>query len=234
MGFRQPKLIPPISPSKFLMGLRITPIVLRLLILNIAVYVLLNMHVLDMFGLSSEQIYTQYFVLHKAEGIFPRAESFPFLPLQILTSFFTHGGLLHIFLNMWALINFGSIMEMVMGPRRFFAFYMFCGIVGGLITAFLDPDFHPVVGASGAIMGVMTAFGMYFPDQRLTFLIPIPITMSARNWMLTFGGISLLFVLMNAFHFGSSITGGISHFGHLAGMVAAVLFFYMGIGKYVK
>lgn len=217
-------------------NINITPIVFRIVVLNVIVFLALNLGFLGYFGFDTDTIFGNFFVLHKSDLLLPRNTAYygAFLPVQLITAFFSHSGFFHIFFNMWALINFGAMMEMVMGQKRFFAFYMFCGIVGAIFTAFIDPSDIPVVGASGAIMGVMTGFGLFFPDQKMTFLMPFPITMSAKNWMLTLGGISALFVVLGAFNIAPSITGGISHFGHLAGMIAALIFFYSGIGKYIS
>lgn len=227
------------------MNMKITPIVLRLLIANIAVFVILQISGMDTLN-------DEYFVLHKTNLLglrpvttvdfvdyftvndVPLVPANAFKPVQILTSFFNHGGLWHIFFNMWALVNFGSVIEMVFGPRRFLAFYLFCGLVGGLITALLDPSPIPVVGASGAIFGLMVAFAIFFPHNKLTFMVPIPLTFEARTWMMIFGGISTLFVILGFVRPENGITGGISHFGHLAGMIAALIFFYSGIGKRIS
>lgn len=148
-----------------------------------------------------------------------------FRPLQIITHFFSHSlsDFFHIIFNMFVLFSFGPILEMVMGAKRFLAFYLFCGVVGGILLALLDPSIAPVVGASGAIFGVMVAFAMYFPKQKLNIMF-IPIGFEARKLVPALGAISLVFVVLQ--YFGVDAGGSISHFGHLAGMVAAVLFFY--------
>lgn len=148
-----------------------------------------------------------------------------FKPLQIITHFFSHSldSLFHIIFNMFVLFSFGPILETVMGAKRFLAFYLFCGVVGGILVAVLDPSIIPVVGASGAIFGVMVAFAMYFPKQKLNIMF-IPIGFEARKFIPAIGVISLVFVVLD--YFGVDAGGGISHFGHLAGMIAAVLFFY--------
>ena len=213
------------------MQLNITPIVLRLVIVNVVVYLLLDLGLLQILGIENiAAIKNQFFVLHKSDMIIPRAyDAGNFLPIQLVTSFFTHGGFLHIFFNMWVLISFGSIIEMVLGAKRFLAFYLFCGVVGSALTAILDPSPIPVVGASGAIFGVMVAFAIFFPNQKITFFMPFPITMKSRIWMMVIGGLSALLVTLSALDIAPGITGGISHFGHLAGMISAIIFFYSGI-----
>lgn len=249
----------------------ITPIVKNLLLLNIVIFIGLQ--------IASQQsnlayIYSDYFSLHKpansiarttveidgepyfvpaglkltngteltrknAQDIVDSSEALQkefqgasflkadqFKPLQIITHFFSHSltSIFHIVFNMFVLFSFGPILETVMGPKRFLAFYLFCGVLGGILIALLDPSVMPVVGASGAIFGVMVAFAMYFPKQKLNIMF-IPIGFEARKFIPAIGVISLVFVVLD--YFGVDAGGGISHFGHLAGMVAAVLFFYL-------
>lgn len=211
----------------------ITPIVLRLLILNILVFLVLAGGPFFMTASTYNEI-AQYFILFKTNLFFNKEEASYFLPIQIVTHFFAHKTILHIVFNMWALISFGSVIEMVFGPKRFLAFYLFCGVVSGLLVTLFDPTPNPVLGASGAILGLMTAFGIYFPEQKLTFFVPIPITLSARNWIYALGGFSLLMVILDFTNPTKHYGGNISHFGHLAGMVAAFIFFYTGIGNKIK
>ncbi len=208
----------------------ITPIVLRLVIANVLVFLVLalgeNFIDADMYNNISH-----YLILFKSNLIIHRNIPDYFLPIQVVTSFFAHKTLLHIVFNMWALINFGAIIERVFGAKRFLTFYLFCGVVGSTLVALFDPTPNPVLGASGAIFGLMTAFGIYFPEQKMTFFVPIPITLSARNWVYAFGGFSLLMVIWNFVSPEGYMGGNISHFGHLSGMVAALIFFYSGIGS---
>jgi len=135
---------------------------------------------------------------------------------QLVTYMFLHGGLWHILFNMWALWLFGHALERVWGMRRFFAYYFFTGIGAGLtvvaISLLIEPARLSVtIGASGAIYGLLLAFGMLFPNQPLyLFLIPVPIP--AKYAVL----------LLGAFAFVASITGiqpGISNIGHLGGLL---------------
>lgn len=149
-----------------------------------------------------------------------------FHPVQIVTHFFTHSktSLFHIIFNMFVLASFGPIVEMVIGSQRFLRFYLFCGVVGGIMIALLDPSPTPVVGASGAIFGVMVAFAMFFPREKLQIMF-IPIGFEARKFIPAIGIISAVLVVLQ--YFGINVGGSISHFGHLAGMVAAGLYFYV-------
>lgn len=211
----------------------ITPIVSRLVIANILVFIILGFGG----GFMSSDLYKEvahYFILSKSNLIFNRGMQSDFLPIQVVTSFFAHKTILHIVFNMWALINFGSVIETVFGAKRFLAFYLFCGVVGCILVALFDPTPNPVLGASGAIFGLMTAFGIYFPTNKLTFFVPIPITLTAKNWVYAFGGFSLLMVILDFVNPDAHYGGNISHFGHLAGMVAAFIFFYSGLDSKIR
>ncbi len=100
-------------------------------------------------------------------------------PEPFITSMFLHGGLAHLVLNLWALWIFGDNIEGVMGPVRFLLFYLACGFAGSLAHAYFHPFSEvPVVGASGAISGVMGAYLILFPTARIrmfTLLIFYPV-----------------------------------------------------------
>ena len=191
----------------------ITPAVKILLLLNISIYILI--------GLANNYVFeVNYFVLHKSNFLGLRALGFNdfFKPVQIFTHFFNHGSILHIFFNMYALVSFGTHVERVMGTPRFFKFYIFSGVMAGILLAFLDPSPEPVVGASGAICGILLLFAIFYPQAQMGLFL-IPISFSASKFVLGIAVISTLFILF------SSNAGGISHFGHLAGMASA-LFLY--------
>ena len=106
----------------------------------------------------------------------------------------------------------------------FLQFYLFCGLFGGLLIAFLDPTSNPVLGASGAISGVALAFAIYFPRQTLLLFFVIPMKARTLAWVL--GGGSAVLVVMQALGIDIGGLGTVSHFGHLAGMISALIFFY--------
>jgi membrane associated rhomboid family serine protease len=142
---------------------------------------------------------------------------------RLLTYQFIHAGLLHIFFNMLALFYFGPLIEGWWGPRRFLAFYLICGISGALVATLLgaipganilDP-YTPVVGASGAIFGILVACAMLFPHQRVMLLFP-PIPMTMRTLALVFLGIAALSVLAGSANAGGEAT-------HLGGALMGFL-----------
>jgi len=141
-----------------------------------------------------------------------------FLPWQLLTYGFMHANLAHIFFNMFALLMFGAQIEMVWGQRRFALYYFVCLAGAGLIqlgvtTAAVQSGGapYPTVGASGAVFGLLLAYGMMFPNRQVMLLIP-PIPMKARTLVIAYGALELFL----------GVTGtqsGVAHFAHLGGML---------------
>ncbi|MGQ9863903.1 MAG: rhomboid family intramembrane serine protease [Bacteroidia bacterium] len=150
-----------------------------------------------------------FFPLHKA----PSGE---FRLYQVLTYFFTHFSFFHIFANMWVLWSLGSAVERVLGEKKFLWLYFFTGIGSGLVLAYVDTSSIPVIGASTAVSGVFSAFAFLFPDAHL-IIFPIPIPIKARNLLLGYAGLSLILALWRP------NVGGISHLGHLSGVVLGYL-----------
>jgi membrane associated rhomboid family serine protease len=142
-----------------------------------------------------------------------------FWPWQLITYMFLHGGFFHLFFNMLALWMFGMELENSWGSKKFLIYYLLCGIGGGLAHLLVSPllgTAGPTVGASGAVFGVLTAFGILFPDRPvyLYFLLPIP----AKYFILGFIGLELIYGV-------AGTADGIAHFAHLGG--AAVGLVYM-------
>ncbi|GAB3749215.1 rhomboid family intramembrane serine protease [Lysobacter olei] len=141
-----------------------------------------------------------------------------FLPWQVLTYGFMHGGFAHLAFNMLALVMFGAPLEHTWGEKRFLTYYLTC-IVGaaafqlavGWWTMAQGGEAYPTVGASGGVFGLLLAYGMLFPNQRVMLLIP-PIPMKARTLVIVYGVIELLMGITNTMP-------GVAHFAHLGGMV---------------
>ncbi len=137
---------------------------------------------------------------------------------QLVTYAFLHGGLAHIFFNMFALYMFGGALEQYWGGRRFLVFYFACVVAAGLtqlVTTRLAGLDEATIGASGGIFGLLFAFAFYFPRQRLLLLsLPIPVP----AWLfVTFYGLLELTL---------GVTGsesGVAHFAHLGGMLGGAL-----------
>ncbi len=141
-----------------------------------------------------------------------------FMPWQLVTYAFLHGGLTHLLFNMFGLWMFGGEMERLWGPRRFLTFYLVSALSGGLVQFLIKSSAgspYPTVGASGAVFGLLLAYAMYFPHRRVLLLFP-PIPMPA--WLFASGYAAIELVL--------GITGtadGVAHFAHLGGMVGGYL-----------
>ncbi len=141
-----------------------------------------------------------------------------FMPWQLVSYAFLHGGLMHLGFNMLALVMFGAPLEYVWGPRRFLTFFFVCvlgaGIcqlgVGSWAVAHGEMP-YPTIGASGGVFGLLLAYGMLFPNHRVMLLIP-PIPMKARTLVILYG----LFELAAGF---SGVQPGVAHFAHLGGML---------------
>ena len=161
---------------------------------------------------------------------------------QLLTYMFVHGGFTHIFFNMFALWMFGRVMENVWGPRKFLYYYLVCGIGAGIMqelaqlgtyyfeglyaydhvntgTAIITTgeylNLWNTVGASGAVYGILLAFGMTFPNERI-FIFPIPVPIKAKWFVIGYAAIEL-------FSSVSSSMDGIAHLAHLGGMLFGLL-----------
>ncbi len=222
--------------------LAIPPVVKNIILLNILMY-LVDLASKSVFGMDLTMVLGIYF---------PKSEQF--MPVQIVTHMFMHGGFWHIFFNMYALYIFGQALENVWGPKRFFIYYIVCGLGAALThetviafqyahlaqslspddfntviregTAlfrerqlFTDPDMQrlqlllntPTVGASGAVFGILLAFGVLFPNTQLMLLLP-PIPIRAKYFVMIYGGIELYLALTQP---GSNI----AHAAHLGGML---------------
>jgi membrane associated rhomboid family serine protease len=139
-----------------------------------------------------------------------------FAPWQIVTNAFMHGGFSHLLFNMFALYMFGGAIEYVLGARRFLLYYFVCLIVASLLQLavlkyFLHDANTPTVGASGAIFGLLLAFAMLFPHEKL-MLVFLPIPLPAWLFVTGYAAVELF----------SGVTGwmpGVAHFAHLGGML---------------
>ena len=222
------------------------PVVKNIILINVLM-LLVDFAAKSVFGVDLTMVLGLYF---------PKSEQF--MPVQIVTHMFMHGGFWHIFLNMYALYIFGQVLENVWGPKRFFIYYIICGLGAALThetviafqyahlvqslnpdslqtvlnegTAlfrqsqlFTDPDMQklqlllntPTVGASGAVFGILLAFGVLFPNTQLMLLLP-PIPIKAKYFVLIYGGIELFMAVTQP---GSNI----AHAAHLGGMLFGYL-----------
>ena len=135
---------------------------------------------------------------------------------QVITYGFLHGSLTHLVFNMFALYMFGGPIEGLLGPRRYLVYYLVC-VVGAavaqlVVLANMDRPPVPTVGASGGVFGLLLAFGMAFPRQKIMLIFP-PIPMQAWLFVTLYGLLEL--------YLGVTGSGqGVAHFAHLGGMAA--------------
>ena len=160
---------------------------------------------------------------------------------QLVTYMFMHANFQHIFFNMFAVWMFGRTLEHVLGAKRFLTYYMICGIGAGLVQELVQYiqyamklshydnvdtglsiipmaeflNMMTTVGASGAVYGILLAFGMLFPETRM-FVFPLPFPIKAKFFVIGYAVIELFS------GFGSS-GDGIAHFAHLGGMIFGFL-----------
>ncbi|MBS0437549.1 MAG: rhomboid family intramembrane serine protease [Proteobacteria bacterium] len=140
-----------------------------------------------------------------------------FMPWQVVSYAFLHGGVGHLFFNMLGLWMFGSELERLWGGKRYLQFY-FASVLTAALTQLLVGLLiggAPTVGASGGLFGLLLAFGMMFPNRIIMPLFP-PIPMKAKTFVMVFGGLELLFGV-------TGTASGVAHFAHLGGMLGGFL-----------
>ncbi|MBB5205294.1 membrane associated rhomboid family serine protease [Inhella inkyongensis] len=147
-------------------------------------------------------------------ALYPLASG-AFMPWQLLSYAFFHGDVMHLFFNMLGLWMFGGELERLFGQKRYLhlllASVLSAAAVQLLFTAAIGSS-APTVGASGALFGLLLAFGMIFPERVIMPLFP-PIPMKAKVFVAVFGGLELLMGLTGGM--------GVAHFAHLGGMLGA-------------
>ncbi len=204
----------------------------NLLILNVLAY-LLGVVIGDRFG-GLNDMFGLHFFLAPDFGIY-----------QLVTYMFMHGGLSHLFFNMFALWMFGCIVERTWGGRKFLIYYMVCGIGAGVLQEVaqfaqfymlaaenihnfsisqlgtvaeanaMELNMWTTVGASGAVYGILLAFGLLYPEERM-FIFPLPVPIKAKWFVIGYAAIELFMAL-------STPGDGIAHLAHLGGMLFGFL-----------
>ena len=146
--------------------------------------------------------------------------------IDVITSMFLHGGIYHIVGNMWFLYIFGDNVESLLGHIRFIYFYIFCGAGAAFLQFIVEPTSSiPMVGASGAISGVLGAYMIKFPKAKVhviavviffitTFVVPAQVVLGVWFLMQLSGGLGSL---------GIDTTGGIAWFAHIGGFICGVI-----------
>ena len=202
--------------------LRVTDVVRHLLIINVLVYFASLMlgepaygNITDLSQLGRLRLAMYY-------------PSSPFFqPYQVVTHMFMHADVSHLFFNMIGLFFFGPPLENIFGPKKFFSYYLITGfgaLALYLFTKYLELNFMgapissiniPMLGASGAIYGLLIGFATKFPDNIISLIFP-PISMKAKYFALIFVGFDLFAGL-------GSFDTGIAHFAHVGGALFGFL-----------
>ena len=196
---------------------RIPPVTRNLLIINVIIYI--------------ATVVNENYMIGTFAMFYPESPLFRWW--QPLTHMFMHGGIWHILFNMYTLVMFGMVVERALGTKRFLILYFVAGfgavalhtgvewlqvrhlMASGNTADVINLYRTPIVGASGAIYGVLVAFAMLYPQARMTLLFP-PVTLDAKWMVIIFIGIELF----------TGVTGtqmGIAHFAHLGGALFGFL-----------
>ena len=138
---------------------------------------------------------------------------------QPITYMFGHASFDHLFFNMFALWMFGRLIEAAWGAKRFLLYYMVCGLGAAFTQEVLQlvgliPQWQSVIGASGAVYGLLLAFAMLFPNMQM-YIIPIPVPIKAKYVVL---GYTIIEIVEGIFS-----VGNVAHFAHLGGMIFGFL-----------
>ncbi len=198
MGYRY-------GTSRIFFGGPVTPIIKSLIVVNVAVFVLQN--IFHLFGTNFFEVYF---------GLVPTLLSHDLMLWQLVTYMFLHGGIFHIFFNMLTLFMFGNDLERYWGTKRFLKYYFVTGIGAGVCSWLVAMDSRAIIiGASGAIYGLLLAYGLLYPNRivYLNFLFPIKV-----KWLV---------LIIGAVAFFSSVSGsqpGVANIAHLGGMLVGYLF----------
>ena len=167
-------------------------------------------------------------IIYSTFGVVPMrfAELHLLAPISLFSSQFLHGGWLHIIRNLWILYIFGDNVEDRMGHIQYLVFYLMTGVIGGLLQVITQPfSTIPIIGASGAISGVLGAYILFFPRARVLTFVPIFIL----PWLVEipaviFLGVWFLSQFVNVINEASSvISSGVAYWAHLGGFGAGFL-----------
>lgn len=194
------------------------PIIKALIIVNVVVF-LFDAFFLGIYtigGTPLSYFFAKYFYLQPIE-------SGNFYLWQLLSYQFIHGGIWHLFFNLFALWMFGVELESIWGSRKFLSFYLLSGVGAGLFQLFVAPLFSeplPTIGASGAVFGVLAAFGFTFPN-RPVFMFPIFIPIPAKFFVIFYAGLAFLLGITGS-------AGNVAHIAHLGGAVTGFFLFKFG------
>lgn len=200
--------------QKIRFGGQLTPVVKKLIIINTAIFVfqsfieilLRGNYIALFFGLSYAGVFEHLYIW------------------QIFTYMFLHGGLLHIFFNLFALWMFGGDLENRWGSNFFLKYYLWSGVGAGIFISILNYVMHtniPTIGASGAIYGLLLAYGITWPDREVLIYFLFPIKM---KYLVIIFGLLEFFGTLKSY---AGVGENISHIGHLGGLISGFIILTM-------
>ncbi|HEY9489802.1 MAG TPA: rhomboid family intramembrane serine protease [Chryseosolibacter sp.] len=183
---------------------RLTPIVRNLIIINVVIFIIQTVI----------PPVTEWLALFNVRSAY-------FKPYQLFTYMFCHANFFHIFFNMLLLAFFGPILEDFWDQKQFLLFYIVSGIGAAVFNILMDlffgiGSFGVMIGASGAVYGVMTAFGIIFPNMELRLLF-LPVSFKAKYMVIVLGSIAIFS------GFRSTPGDDTAHLAHLGGIVMAII-----------
>jgi len=195
------------------MTFRLAPVTKALLFTHLGIFLFQN--ILDrFFGTSLLEIF----------ALIPHAFVIEFKFWQIFTYGFLHGDVTHILLNMLMLVFIGSELESLWGVKRYLSFYFFCTVIAGVAYLLMQMIFYqgvasmtPMVGASGAIYGLLLSYGIFFGDRVMLFMMLFP--MKAKQFVWILAAVEFFSALF-------SQRGGLSSIAHLGGMVGGIIYLF--------
>jgi membrane associated rhomboid family serine protease len=150
----------------------------------------------------------------------------------LVTSMFLHGGWMHLIGNMWFLWVYGDNVEDVLGHGKYLLFYLLCGVIAAGAQYAISPDSRvPVLGASGAIAGVMGAYLVKFPHSRILTLLPIFVFWTTVEipavWILVYWFVLQFFSGLGSIGYSQASGGGVAFFAHVGGFIAGMILIYL-------
>jgi len=193
------------GPPTYSFGPSITPTVKKLIFINAGVFIFQQ--------ITSSQIVLLF-------GLVPRLVISELYAWQLFTYQFLHGGFFHILFNMFALWMFGCELERRWGQEFFLKYYLLCAVWAGISSTIFTPSSQiPIIGASGAVYGILLAYGLYFPERKILIYFLFPMKM--KHFLIFIGALEFFSAM-------SATNSGIAHLAHLGGMVFG--FFYLKRG----
>jgi membrane associated rhomboid family serine protease len=146
-------------------------------------------------------------------------QSSSFIPTQLITYQFVHGGILHILANMLALVILAPIVEDWLGTKKFYIYYLICGVMSAILHIFMVGGNVPLVGASGSIWGMVAMFAFLSPNTQLSLFL-LPIGIKAKHLIPVLFAIEVFCCIFVS-------SDGIAHWGHVGGAITGGILYFI-------